>query len=84
MRWLCGGCLGSKGLAVTDYARFGRCGRRAVSVSRAGWDATIQQDPEVTATDTDRPVREFSTRSTSLPGLETTLAPVARAQYPLG
>jgi len=43
-----------------------------------------QHDPEVTDTDTDGPVREFSTRRTSLSGLETTRAPEARAQYPFG
>ena len=53
-------------------------------MSRAGWHAIIQQDPEVTDTDTDRPARAFSTRRTSLSGLEVTLPPETRAQYPLG
>ena len=44
----------------------------------------IQHDPEVTDTDTDVAVRAFSTRRSSLPGLEMTLAPKARAQYPFG
>jgi hypothetical protein len=83
MRWSSAGCLGSKDPRrcrlhpVLEDAGGGLLRQQ----SRRG---AIQQDPEVTDTDTDRPAGAFSTRRTSLPGLEVTRPPETLAQYPLG